>query len=69
MRIGPHPAGERWTAKDDALLLALLDSKTTRDTIVRKLKRSRPAIQKRISILRKRPGGRAPVRYFGSGRR
>jgi hypothetical protein len=39
---------------DDALLLALLDSGTTRDLIVRKLKRSRPAIQKRINILRKK---------------
>jgi hypothetical protein len=54
MRIGPRPAGERWTAEDDALLLALLDSKTTRDLIVRKLRRSRPAIQKRINILRKK---------------
>ena len=54
MRIGPHPASERWTAEDDALLMALLDSGTTRDLIVRKLKRSRLAIQKRINILRKK---------------
>jgi hypothetical protein len=54
MRIGPHPAWERWTAEDDALLMALLDSGTTRDLIVRKLKRSRLAIQKRINILRKK---------------
>jgi hypothetical protein len=54
MRIGPHPAGERWTAEDDALLLALLDSGTTRDLIVRKLKRSRLAIEKRIYFLRKK---------------
>jgi hypothetical protein len=54
MRIGPHPAGQRWTAEDDALLLALLDSNTTRDLIVRKPKRSRLAIQKRINILRKK---------------
>jgi hypothetical protein len=54
MRIGPRPAGERWIAEDDALLLALLESKTKRDAIARKLKRSLPAIQKRINILRKK---------------
>jgi hypothetical protein len=54
MRLGPHPAGERWTAEDDALLLSLIDSKTARDLIARKLKRSRLAIEKRIYILRKK---------------
>jgi hypothetical protein len=54
MRIGPPLTGERWTAEDDALLLALLDSKTERILIGRRLKRSLPAIQTRINILRKR---------------
>jgi hypothetical protein len=26
MKLGPRPAGERWTAEDDALLLALIES-------------------------------------------
>jgi hypothetical protein len=47
-------AGERWTAEDDAVLLTLLDSKTERILIARRLKRSFPAIQTRINILRKR---------------
>ena len=51
MRIGPPLAGERWTAEDDALLLALLDAKTERILIGRRLKRSLPAIQTRINIL------------------
>jgi hypothetical protein len=36
------------------LLLALIDSKTARDLIARKLKRSLPALQKRINLLKKR---------------
>jgi hypothetical protein len=55
MRIGPRPATfERWTAKDEALLRAMLDAKGDLDLIARKLKRSRTAIEKRISILRKK---------------
>jgi biotin operon repressor len=54
MRIGPHPAGRRWTAEDDALLQTMLDAKTARDLIARKLKRSRSAVEKRISVLRKK---------------
>jgi hypothetical protein len=54
MRIGPPLAGERWTAEDDAVLLALLNSKTERILIARRLKRSFPAIQTRMNILRKR---------------
>jgi hypothetical protein len=55
MRIGPRPATfERWTAEDEALLQAMLDAKTDLDLIARKLKRSRPAIHKRINVLRKK---------------
>jgi len=54
MRIGPHPSGPRWTAEDDALLLALIDSKTERILIARRLKRSQYAIQTRIRILRQK---------------
>jgi hypothetical protein len=54
MRIGPRPAGERWTAEDEALLQTMLDAKTNRDLIARKLKRSRLAIERRIFILRKK---------------
>lgn len=54
MRMGPPETGERWTAEDDALLLALLHSKTERILIGRRLKRSPSAIQTRINILRKR---------------
>jgi predicted transcriptional regulator len=54
MRRGPRPTGERWTAEDEVLLRALLDAKTDRDLIARKLKRSRPAIQRRINILMKK---------------
>jgi hypothetical protein len=55
MRIGPRPAMfERWTADDEALLRAMLDAKTDLDMIARKLRRSRPAIEKRIIILRKK---------------
>jgi hypothetical protein len=55
MRIGPRPATfERWTAEDEALLQTMLDAKTDLDLIARKLKRSRPAIHKRINVLRKK---------------
>ena len=55
MRIGPRPATfERWTAEDEALLQVMLDAKTDLDLIARKLKRSRPAIEKRIIIQRKK---------------
>jgi hypothetical protein len=54
MRIGPRPAGRRWTDEDDALLQTMLDAKTALDLIARKLKRSRPAIEKRRDILRKK---------------
>ena len=52
--IGPRPAGRRWTPAEDAQLLALLDSKTDRALIARKLKRTESAIAKRRSILSKR---------------
>jgi hypothetical protein len=52
--IGPRPAGQRWTPAEDAQLLALLDSKTDRALIARKLKRTESAIAKRRSILSKR---------------
>jgi hypothetical protein len=43
MRIGPHPAGRRWTAEDDALLQTMLDAKTALDLIARKSDRHREA--------------------------
>jgi hypothetical protein len=55
MRIGPRAATfERWTAEDEALLQTMLDAKTDLHLIARKLKRSRPAIHKRINVLRKK---------------
>jgi hypothetical protein len=54
MKIGPRPTGERWTGEDEALLQTMLDAKTDRGLIARKLKRSRQAIEKRIVILRKK---------------
>jgi len=52
--IGPRPAGQRWMPAEDAQLLALLDSKTDRALIARKLNRTESAIAKRRSILSKR---------------
>jgi hypothetical protein len=54
MRIGSRPAGRRWTAEDDAPLQTMLDAKTALDLVARKLRRSRSAIEKRISILKKK---------------
>jgi hypothetical protein len=54
VRRGRRLTGDRWTAEDEAVLQALLDAKTDLDLIVRKLKRNRPAIEKRIIILRKK---------------
>jgi hypothetical protein len=54
MRIGPRPSGPRWTGEDDALLLAMIESKTSRLVIARRLKRSQYAIQTRIKILRRK---------------
>ncbi len=55
MKLGPRPKGQPWTPADDAQLLALLDSKMDRALIARKLKRTVPAIGKRMAILNKRP--------------
>ena len=58
MKIGPRPKGDPWTEEDERLLLALIASKTTKAMIARKLKRSIAAINKRMSILKKKAEAR-----------
>jgi hypothetical protein len=49
---GPRPKGRLWTPEEDAQLLALLDSKTDKVLIARKLKRTVSAIHTRKSTLK-----------------
>jgi hypothetical protein len=59
MKIGPRPAGDRWTPEDDTLLLALIGSKMKRAMIARKMKRSVAAISKRTTLLKRKPAAEA----------
>jgi hypothetical protein len=52
MKLGPRPNGRPWTPEEDALLLALLESKMDRDLISQKLKRTVSAITGRLRVLR-----------------
>ena len=50
MKTGPRPKGRPWTPEEDAQLLALLESKTARDLIARKLKRTVMAVSIRLRM-------------------
>ena len=52
MRRGPRPTNRPWTPEEDAQLLALLESKMERPLIARKLKRTVPAINIHLRVLK-----------------
>jgi hypothetical protein len=56
MKLGPRPNGRPWTPEEDAQLLALLESKTDRDLIAQKLKRTVNAISRRLMVIRSAAG-------------
>jgi hypothetical protein len=49
---GPQPKGRPWLSADDEQLFALINAKTDRPSIARKLKRTDGAIRTRLKVLR-----------------
>jgi hypothetical protein len=51
MKRGPRPTGRPWTPAEDEQLLALFDSRTDKNLIARRLKRTVQAVASRKSHL------------------
>ena len=62
MRRGPRPTNRPWTPEEDAQLLALLELKMERPLIARKLKRTVPAINIHLRVLKAKMDRATPNR-------